>query len=68
MTAETSRTAATVARSGRSAAADGRPLLSVDDLVVRFRTHDGTIHAVNGVGFELERGERLGLVGESGCG
>jgi oligopeptide transport system ATP-binding protein len=43
-------------------------LLSVQDLVVRFRTRDGTIHAVNGVSFELEAGERLGLVGESGCG
>ena len=44
------------------------PLLEVRDLLVRFRTHDGTIYAVNGVGFELGRGERLGLVGESGCG
>jgi len=43
-------------------------LLQVEDLVVRFRTHEGTIHAVNGVTFELEEGERLGLVGESGCG
>jgi oligopeptide/dipeptide ABC transporter ATP-binding protein len=43
-------------------------LLQVRDLVVRFRTHDGTIHAVNGVTFDLARGERLGLVGESGCG
>ncbi|MEI8333820.1 MAG: ABC transporter ATP-binding protein [Chloroflexota bacterium] len=43
-------------------------LLSVEDLVVRFRTHEGTIHAVNGVTFEVEEGERLGLVGESGCG
>ena len=43
-------------------------LLSVQDLVVRFRTHEGTIHAVNGVTFELDEGETLGIVGESGCG
>ena len=46
----------------------GDMLLSVEDLVVRFRTHEGTIHAVNGVSFQLEEGERLGLVGESGRG
>ncbi len=47
---------------------DSPPLLSVEDLVVKFRTHEGTIHAVNGVTFQLQEGERLGLVGESGCG
>jgi oligopeptide transport system ATP-binding protein len=46
----------------------GESLLDVRGLLVRFRTHDGTIHAVNGISFELARGERLGLVGESGCG
>ena len=47
---------------------DHGSLLQVEDLVVRFRTHDGTVYAVNGVSFDLEEGERLGLVGESGCG
>ncbi len=53
----------TTARPERSEA-----LLDVNDLLVRFRTHDGTIYAVNGISFQLARGERLGLVGESGCG
>ncbi|HEX7494999.1 MAG TPA: ABC transporter ATP-binding protein [Candidatus Limnocylindrales bacterium] len=43
-------------------------LLSITDLVVRFRTHDGTVYAVNGVSLDLDEGEKLGLVGESGCG
>ena len=43
-------------------------LLEIEDLVVRFRTHEGTIYAVNGVSFQVDEGETLGLVGESGCG
>ena len=45
-----------------------RPVLDVKDLKTRFRTQDGTVHAVNGVSFELRRGELLGVVGESGSG
>jgi peptide/nickel transport system ATP-binding protein len=45
------------------------PLLEVDDLNVWFDlAGGGELHAVQGVGFTLEPGERLGLVGESGCG
>jgi peptide/nickel transport system ATP-binding protein len=45
------------------------PLLQVEDLHVWFDLEDGgELHAVQGVNLSLEPGERLGLVGESGCG
>ena len=43
-------------------------VLKVENLKTRFHTQDGTIHAVNGVSFDLKEGELLGIVGESGCG
>ena len=43
-------------------------LLEVDKLSVLLQTHRGPAHAVRDVSFTLERGETLGLIGESGCG
>jgi peptide/nickel transport system ATP-binding protein len=44
------------------------PAVDVENLVVRFQQRDRTIHAVNGVSFQLARGEVLGILGESGSG
>ena len=44
------------------------PLLLVEDLKTYFYTEEGVVKAVDGVGFDVEEGEILGLVGESGCG
>jgi oligopeptide transport system ATP-binding protein len=43
-------------------------LMEVKDLTTRFHTEDGTVFAVNGISYEIEEGETLGIVGESGCG
>ncbi|MBC7798120.1 MAG: ABC transporter ATP-binding protein [Pyrinomonadaceae bacterium] len=43
-------------------------ILSVNDLRTYFQTEDGVVKAVDGISFDLKRGETLGIVGESGSG
>ena len=43
-------------------------ILSVSDLTIEFQIGKKTVHAVNGVSFSINRGETLGIVGESGAG
>jgi oligopeptide/dipeptide ABC transporter ATP-binding protein len=52
----------------RRAGTAGERLLDVRDLHTSFKTSDGLVRAVDGVDFHVDRGEILGLVGESGCG
>ena len=52
----------------RGDATDGRALLLVDGLRTEFGSGHAKVHAVNGVDFAVNRGEIVGIVGESGCG
>jgi peptide/nickel transport system ATP-binding protein/oligopeptide transport system ATP-binding protein len=44
------------------------PLLHIEELHTCFFTDEGVVNAVSGLDLEIDRGETLGLVGESGCG
>ena len=57
----------TTAEGQRSNSAE-QPLLDVRNLATYFYTKEGTGKAVDGVSFSVDRGETLGIVGESGCG
>ncbi len=43
-------------------------IFKIENLFVKIPTRQGTVHAVNGITLSIEKGQTLGLVGESGCG
>lgn len=43
-------------------------ILDIKDLYVSYHTDEGYVYAVNGLDLKIERGETLGLVGETGAG
>ena len=47
---------------------DPKNILEVRNLVVEFKMDEGTVHAVNGVSYNVPEGKSIGIVGESGCG
>jgi peptide/nickel transport system ATP-binding protein/oligopeptide transport system ATP-binding protein len=67
---------ATTTETGAKQPAPGEPLMEVRDLVkhfpltsgIIFQRKVGAVQAVDGISFDVLRGETLGLVGESGCG
>ncbi|MCC6169033.1 MAG: ABC transporter ATP-binding protein [Caldilineaceae bacterium] len=48
--------------------AENNTLLEVRDLQVYFYLHEGTVHAVDGISFDIHQGKTLGVIGESGSG
>ena len=52
----------------QNGAANGRPLLEMEDLKKYFQVGRASLKAVDGISLEINKGETFGLVGESGCG
>lgn len=57
-----------MAGTGHAHLREGDNVLRVEDLVVEFRVSGGTVKAVSGISLDVQRGETIGIVGESGCG
>ena len=55
-------------QSNRFQSSNAEPLLEIKDLHVHYETADGAVKAMSGFNLTLYEGERLALVGESGCG
>ena len=55
-------------KSERAAPAGSQALMSVRGLGIRFRTSQGVWQATRKIDFDVAPGERVGIVGESGCG
>jgi peptide/nickel transport system ATP-binding protein len=47
---------------------NGQPLLEIQDLYVHFQVYGGTLRVLDGVNFVVQGGQKVGLVGETGCG
>lgn len=47
---------------------DNNVILDIKNLTTQFFTEAGVVRAVDGIDFNVKRGEVVGLVGESGCG
>ena len=43
-------------------------MIKIEDLYINFYTKSGVVKAIDGVSFDIKKGETLGIVGESGCG
>ncbi|PPL20231.1 ABC transporter ATP-binding protein [Microterricola pindariensis] len=61
-------TVTVTSRIGLSSPEESKAVLKVSDLVVEYHTARGIAQAVNGVTFTVHAGEKLAIVGESGCG